>query len=369
MPNTVGGPRGVTNGVFWSNDWGYDSNHLTTKGGPGMLHLMAYADYHYWPDTDFTNAVVKLRARGVNFDPNGSEFICWVTAAHPYVPGKNVNWGFVAEPRTTQLQSGNWEDVEWVLSPDPSKWVFGKGENGTIYDTFLSLQESLQNIYNVHFLTLGPDNVGHPAGTFELDSCSVLYNRKAGLFGPRWDASTRASQVALSGGELTASHGIFGANGGVRGNAPLTGKRYWEGKHVSGDITKCFSFGICNSSYVPSVNGGTFYADTANGWGFLTDRDKKRNNLTDVTWGSAFSTGDTYMAALDKDAGKVWFGRNGAWFNSGDPETGANPAYSGLTGDLYPIESNGTANTSWVWRANFGATAFEYSPPSGFSGL
>lgn len=75
------------------------------------------------------------------------------------------------------------------------------------------------------------------------------------------------------------------------------------------------------------------------------------------------------MVALDHDAGKVSFGRNGTWFNGAEPETGANPAYDGWTGDLYPIESNGTANTSWVWRVNFGGSPFAYSPPAGFSGL
>lgn len=181
----IGGPREVAGGIFRSFDWSYDSNHLVSRGGPGMLHLLAYADQQLWSDgTDFTNARIKLRARGVNFNPNGSQFICWITANHPYRlhangKPKNVNWGFVAEPRTALLQTGSWEDIEWVLSPDPSKWVWGKGASETTYDTFLSLQESLQNICNVHFLMLGPDNVGHPLGSFELDSCSILYNRKA----------------------------------------------------------------------------------------------------------------------------------------------------------------------------------------------
>jgi hypothetical protein len=326
----VGGPRSVSNGVFSSHTWGYDNNHTTDKGGPGMLHLLAYADFPYWPDADFTNARVKLRARGVSFDPNGSEFI--------------------AEPRTALLQTGNWEDVEWQLTPDPSKWVWGKGENGSIYDTFLSLQESLQNIFNVHFLMLGPDNVGHPTGTFELDSCSILYNRKApDPVGPRW--GDKAAAVSLAGNNLFATHGPFTANGGVRGDTPLSGAVTWTGKHLSGDITKCFAFGICNANYSPSVHGGTFFADTVNGWGYLTDRgDKRHGGTADVNIGPAFSAGDTYMVRFvenyDANGGAVFFGRNGVLFNG--------PAYTGLpSGDYYPIESNGTANGSWVWRADF----------------
>lgn len=185
-PDSIGGPREVVGGVFRSWNWSYDTNHLTTLGGPGMLHLMAYADYHYWnyqkPDgswvtSDFTNAAINMRVRGVSFAPNGSEWIAWITARHPYVANKNVNWGFVAEPRAAALTSGAWTDVSWTLDPDPSKWVWGKGANGSQYDTFLSLQESLQNICNIHFPTLGPDNVAHPSGTFEMDSCEILFNR------------------------------------------------------------------------------------------------------------------------------------------------------------------------------------------------
>lgn len=180
------GVSSVAGGIFTSHTWSYDTNHLIADGGAGMLHLLAYANNQYWeyqkPDlrwigSDLTRARIVLRARGVSYNPNGSIFIPWVQARHPTAPGKFVNWGYVGEPRTAQLTSGNWEDISWRLDPDPAQWVWGKGVNLGTYDTFLSLRETLQNVHNVHFVMLGPDNVGHPSGTFELDSFEIIFNR------------------------------------------------------------------------------------------------------------------------------------------------------------------------------------------------
>lgn len=57
----VGGPREVVGGVFRSWSWSYDNNHLTTVGRPGMLHLLAYADYPYWNYVKPDGSLVTLR--------------------------------------------------------------------------------------------------------------------------------------------------------------------------------------------------------------------------------------------------------------------------------------------------------------------
>jgi hypothetical protein len=78
------------------------------------------------------------------------------------------------------------------------------------------------------------------------------------------------------------------------------------------------------------------------------------------------------MYALDVDAGKLWFGRNGTWYDSswgstGNPATGANATVSGLS-------------TTETWRPaasffsgaaifNFGQRSFAYTPPTGFKSL
>lgn len=177
------GTTTVTPGLFTSTVWSYDSNHLTAYGGVGMLHLFAYIDKQQWEITeadgrilgsDFTNALVKIRARGESFLANGSQFMVHIQARHPERPNKYINWTYTSEPRTL---NASFQDLSWTLEPKHWKWQWAKGVDGGVYDTFLSLPECLQNIHNIHFVMLGPDNVGHPVTAFELQSCEILFNK------------------------------------------------------------------------------------------------------------------------------------------------------------------------------------------------
>jgi hypothetical protein len=368
-PN-VGHQRSVVGDAYHAEQWGNDDNHLTSKGGPGRVHLMTFADHPYWNYTeldgspvysDLTNARISMEVRGINgFSlANDQKFIVWITANHPYVAGKNVNWGFVAEPRVI---GSSWATVEWKLEPDPTKWVWGAGLG--IYDTYLSLQESLQNIHNLHFLVLGPDNAVAPSGAFEMRNPRIVFNRNGpGLLHPRW--GLRANVVTLTNGDLIANHAPFTVVGGVRGTHPIVAPTYWEGKHLGGtSITGSFGFGVVNENFIP---GAIFFADTTNGWGYMINTAKKRHNFVDTSWGSVFASGDTYMVAVNPQTGKVWFGKNGTWFNGGDPAADTGEAFSGLSGVLYPAESNGSGSVSWIWQANFGSSPFQYTVPAGFN--
>lgn len=177
------GTNSIVGGVFTSTAWGYDSNHLTAYGGVGMLHLFAYIDHQQWEYTeadgrivgcDFTNAAVRLRARGESFSANGSQFMLLIQARHPHRVGKFVNWVFTSQPRTL---TNTFADITWSLAPKHWQWQWAKGQDGGGYDTFLPLADALRNLHNIHFVMLGPDNVGHPTGSFELDECEIHYNR------------------------------------------------------------------------------------------------------------------------------------------------------------------------------------------------
>jgi len=80
-------------------------------------------------------------------------------------------------------------------------------------------------------------------------------------------------------------------------------------------------------------------------------------------FGTAADDGDIVMVALDLDSGKMWFGLNGVWQKDGNPETGENPAFSGMSGYFYPA-------LSLVWGDEttgiFKADSFHYTPPTGF---
>ena len=51
------------------------------------------------------------------------------------------------------------------------------------------------------------------------------------------------------------------------------------------------------------------------------------------SFGSSWTTGDVIMFAFRN--GKVYVGKNGTWFNSGDPAAGTNEAFSSLTGTYF----------------------------------
>ena len=83
-----------------------------------------------------------------------------------------------------------------------------------------------------------------------------------------------------------------------------------------------------------------------------------------------YDAGDTVMVAIDTTGGdgavKLWIGRNGTWPLSGDPATGANPLDDDLPAGLFPSVT--LRIQSATLTANFGQSAFTYTPPSGFVG-
>jgi hypothetical protein len=84
--------------------------------------------------------------------------------------------------------------------------------------------------------------------------------------------------------------------------------------------------------------------------------------LTVTTTGvTGFSTGDRLMFAFNRDTGKLWIGKNGTWFNSGDPAAGTNPQCTGFDTTQH--------GGPFVWNFCWGCSAIDYSAtPITFSG-
>jgi hypothetical protein len=85
-----------------------------------------------------------------------------------------------------------------------------------------------------------------------------------------------------------------------------------------------------------------------------------------------FAANDIVMMAVDLDTGKLWFGLNGTWLNSGNPATGANPTYTGVQGGgtrgVTPMASLGTPGGATLQGVFIRAAldAMTYGIPSGF---
>lgn len=179
-----------------------------------------------------------------------------------------------------------------------------------------------------------------------------------------WNASDKNALVTLTNNNLTAdalsSSGSYVA---VRaGASKLAGKYYFEGRYPSDIVTANQLVGIGSataslSQYLgqSAQSGGLDGAGNIQGIGAGTDGDP---NL-----------GDIISVAVDCDNKRIWFRVNGGIWNG---SAGNNPttnvggkSFAGFTGPVFPMWNGGFSHG--VFIVNFGATAFAYAVPSGFT--
>lgn len=177
-----------------------------------------------------------------------------------------------------------------------------------------------------------------------------------------WNPSDKNAGITLSNGNLTVSTSTTNY---VQVRSTLgvsSGKHYWEFAYSSVVLNDAM-IGIANGSM--SLANGNYVGLDSNGWGIYTPTGNKLHAGANVAYGSVTGTG-VIMIALDMDNGKIWWGLNGTWFNSGDPAAGTNAAYtSGITGTMYACVTVISTNEP-TGTANFGATTMSYTAPSGF---
>lgn len=174
-----------------------------------------------------------------------------------------------------------------------------------------------------------------------------------------WDPNKKGSAVTLSNGNL---NGVSAeANGTVLATTGLkTGKHYWEVTVPS-----------LNAGYGPTMGVATSLASLAhyvgfdlNGWGwspFETGGPGKYHNGVKVAYGTGLGAGDTFGHLLDSDAGTLELYRN---------NVSMGVMYTGLTGlTLYPACGGDANPNATSFNANFGASAFRYTPPAGYVGV
>lgn len=195
---------------------------------------------------------------------------------------------------------------------------------------------------------------------------------------------------SLSEGNLKTT----GGTNNVGGRATMgfkSGKWYWE-MYVNTNSDGYPDGGIVYPNY--ALGSNDFYGGgTAEGAGAAHNRERWYVQATSYTaYGSAPSSGDIYMYALDRDNNKIFWGVNGTWRNSGDPANGTGAVASSLThygdGTWMPFVAHGSNAGTSESTFNFGqegtfagaTTAggnsdangignFKYSVPSGFLAL
>ena len=118
---------------------------------------------------------------------------------------------------------------------------------------------------------------------------------------------------------------------------------------------------VCPTCTMGSYLGGTAQDD----WAVFNGGNVRNNNSTvhNENLGD-FSAGNVIMCALDLDNQKVYFGKNGTWFNSANPSNGTNSFT--LSGSEY-YAAGWVYNTSDQLTFRFREGDFSYTVPTGFS--
>lgn len=187
------------------------------------------------------------------------------------------------------------------------------------------------------------------------------------------DPKNASQYASLSNGNRTINNSNGANYAGAYCDVPIKGKVYFEGTFDSPGTAGRIGLGIAaNLSTSDTYASFTKFSDTGGATDdriSVSDDGYVRERGTIRYTGSSFGVSDVCMFAVDIVTGKVWVGKNGTWWNSGDPAAGTNPLYTMSSNLTRTFKAGMVANTLGTWQGtvNFGSTAPAYEPPSGFS--
>ena len=390
------------NGVADSNVAAYNSN---TGEGPLLRDTSAWYHFVYAFDTGQGTAANRFKwyingvlQSGYNttttpsqnadlFDSSGSmirigkainnesRFGDMYIAQYYYVDGQQYDHTYFGEFN----DNGVWVPVE-----------NGKGAGGAItFGTNGFYLEFKQTGTSANASGIGADTSGNgkhltPANLAAIDITTDTPQNNFAIL----NSLNSSASVALS--EGNTKHTNSGANDQASAATMgfANGKWYWEVKCVDkGEIGINLDSDIlqlANDSSVGSndanIKATSLITNSAGG-----SNDLRHNGSTESITSVSISDNDIISIAVDADNGKIWFAKNGTYFNSGDPAAGSNEAkdFSGAhtsgnfitpvgviaTGDGDILEFNfGNAPFS-ISSGNSDANGhgnFEYAVPSGY---
>jgi hypothetical protein len=348
--------------------------------------------YHIVVAIDTTQATasnrIKLYVNGVQVTAFGTETY----------PSQNYDWAFnntvihtisddaANAPTGIYHFDGYMSEVNFVDGQALTPSAFGATDKDGNWSPIAYTGTYGQNGFYVNFrdntsaTTMGYDYSGNgnnwTLNNFNVSTANTSYDimidvpedQSDGTANNRGNYAT-LNPLAMYGTNVTISDGSLTSGATSTSNdrgwpstiaAPGSGKWYAEFTFTStlGDNNGGCGIMLENGTGAPGESATTV------SW---RDFGTLRQNASGTSYGSALTTNDVVMVAYDASLGRVWFGKNGTWFASGDPATNANPSATGIT-------TTGRFATyhyslSAVIRANFGQRPFVYTPPSGFKAL
>ena len=226
-------------------------------------------------------------------------------------------WNALEIDGTILVENGLGQDIDSLLD-SPTNYEASSGNNGGNYATLNPLQTGSG-------LTLSNGNL-------DLDGHSNWRSSYSTIFLPsdKWYA-----EFTIRERNSSNSYGILVGLAGL-------GTNFIEFEISSGD-----SYAVQNGPGNMKINNN--------------------GGSTDLGSQSAYAVGDVLQLAYDADNGKLWFGKNGTYINSGNPSAGSNEIKSGISGTYCFAVALLTASDKI--SANFGQRPFAHTPPTGFKSL
>jgi hypothetical protein len=331
--------NGVQNTSFGTEDYPTQNRDLffNHSSSTEKIGVLSYSGANYWDGymTEFqsVDGSQLLPTSFGEFDDNG----VWIPKKYTGSYGTNGFFLQFKQTGTSQNSSGIGSDTS--------------GNDNHFTPTNLAATDITEDTCTNNFATM------NPLAAFENDGTTY--------FNGNYTMAEGNLQMVSS--STTGNWGHSFSTIGVS-----SGKWYWENRVNS----------ISNSTH-----SGVSQLFTS---GYFQNQSTSKNinlingnsNSGNYNIGSAFSSGDILIVALDMDNGEVYFGKNGTWGNSGNPATNTNPCFTGLdTTTEYFAGFDIAYAGSFSW--NFGNPDFaissgnndgkygnfEYAPPSGYYAL
>jgi hypothetical protein len=367
----------------------------------------AFTGYNYWPTVDST----KIQFDGTSAVTGGDVVAyCWSETTgyskfgsytgNGSTSGPTVTTGFKPAfimVKQTDSAGNNWHildntrsatgELDNYLYPSSSSAEIEAANDGilisdtgfTISNTYSSMNASGGTYIYAAFADTreaafwldqsGNDNDWQPVN---LDHNDTVADSPTNNFAT-WNAVNKTSNLTLADGNLKASFtGLANAATHSTMATPQSGQWYFEFTITTVNTATSQDAGIgfidvnnpLTNTASQTFSKGIFYRNRG-------DADSRMVvDGTSIFSGSGYSwaTGDVIQIAYDADTGKVWVGKNNAWFDSsggttGSPSAGTNPTGTLDTSYQYIPAVRAYSNTLVV-TANFGQQPFKYDPPA-----
>ena len=326
-------------------------------------------------ETSFSTTNEYSQNETNSFNNDYPNYIGQTGASSQYFDGSMTHVNFIDGTALTPTSFGEFDsNGVWIPKPSPSVTY---GTNGF----FLKMDNSGN---------MGLDSSGNSNNFTTSGTITQAKDTPSNVFATL-NALDNTSQTLSNGN--TSGYGV--TNKAYRTTLGFQGgKYYWEAKCVTQN-TYTMIVGLINET---NISNGSYASGNigtnANGWAYFMqsnqDNGKSWHNNTLGSTYQTISQGDILQIAVDGDAGKIWWGVNGTWVNSGNPANGTNAVFTNVSTDqiLFPSYSayNGSGGNPLIsfnfGNGYFGTTAvssagtnasgngiFEYDVPTGYTAL